>query len=76
MEKYNIVNKARNQIVCKAKNNDRHYRQNKDAIEKGLSPVCTTKGRAEKEAAYLNREYYEGWEIVEALEEWAIEIDL
>ena len=63
MKKYNIVNEGTNQIVCKAKNSGRHYRQNKDKIERGLIPVCVTKGRAEKEAEFLNREYCDGWTI-------------
>ena len=65
MKKYNIVNKATNQIICKAKNGGRHYRQSKDSIESGLVPVCTTKGRAEEEAEFLNEMYYGGWEVVE-----------
>lgn len=54
MKKYNIVNKATNQIICKRKNGGRHYRQNKDSIEQGLIPVCTTRGRAEEEKISLN----------------------
>ena len=67
MKKYNIVNEERNQIICKPKNGGRHYRQDKESIGKGLIPVCTTKGRAEKEVEYLNREYYCGWSIIEVV---------
>lgn len=65
MQKYNIVNNKTNQIICKSKNGSRHYRQNKDSIEKGLIPVCTTKGRAENEAYFLERAYGGIWSIVE-----------
>ena len=65
MKKYNIINEETNQIICKAKNGGRHYRQNKDCIESGLVPVCTTKGRAEKEAEFLNEMYCIGWKIKE-----------
>lgn len=62
--RYNIVNKETNQIVCKPKKGGRHYRQNKDAIQDGLIPVSTTLGRAQKEAGFLNAEYTEGWEVM------------
>lgn len=62
--RYNIVNKETNQIVCKPKKGGRHYRQNKDTIQEGLIPVSTTLGRAQKEAAFLNAEYTEGWEVM------------
>ena len=61
--RYNIVNEETNQIICKAKNGGRHYRQNKDAIQDGMVPVSTTIGRAQKEAAFLNAEYSTGWEV-------------
>ena len=62
MIKYTIENKQTNQIICKKKGG-RHYRQNKDSIEKGLIVVTTTKGRAERERDWLNQTYYGGWEI-------------
>lgn len=65
MKKYNIVNKETNQIICKAKNGGRHYRQNKDNIQDGLFPVCTTKGRAEEEKDFLERAYGGNWYVVE-----------
>ena len=68
MVKYNIVNKETNQIVCKPKKGGRHYRQNLDAIQSGLILVSTTIGRAQKEADFLNQEYYEGWTIEEVIE--------
>ena len=75
MKKYNIVNKKTNQIICKSKNGGRHYRQSKDSIESSLFPVCTTKGRAEKEAEFLNEMYYDGWEIVELQERYGVEVE-
>lgn len=75
MKKYNIVNNESNQIICKAKSGGRHYRQNKDSIEKGLIPVCTTKGQAEREVEFLNREYYSGWSIEEAQEHYGVEME-
>lgn len=62
MDKYIIINKETNQIVCKAKNG-RHYRQSIGHIGDGLVVCTTTKGRAEKERDYLNQEYNKGWEI-------------
>lgn len=62
MDRYIIINKETNQIVCKA-NNGRHYRQSLGYIGIGLKVVQTTKGRAEKERDYLNQEYDSGWEI-------------
>jgi hypothetical protein len=62
--RYNIVNEETNQIICKAKNGGRHYRQNKDAIQDGLTPVSTTAGRAYNEACMLNAEYGPGWCVV------------
>lgn len=62
MDRYIIINKETNQIVCKA-NNGRHYRQSIGYISTGLKVVQTTKGRAEKERDYLNQEYDSGWEI-------------
>lgn len=69
MKKYNIVNNERNQIICKSKNGGRHYRQNRDSIDGDLIPVCTTKGRAEKEAEFLNVGYYGGWSVDEICKE-------
>ena len=63
MDKYIIINRESNQIVCKAKNSGRHYRQSLNTISNGLVIVQTTKGRAEKERDYLNQEYNTGWEI-------------
>lgn len=65
MKKYNIVNKATNQIICKRKNGGKYYRQNKDSIEQGLIPVCTTIGRAEEEKDFLERAYGGNWSVVE-----------
>lgn len=65
MKKYNIINERTKQIICKDKQFCRHYRQPFGNIEKGLYIFATTKGRAEKERDYLNKEYYKGWEIKE-----------
>ena len=65
MKKYRIVNEELDQIICRPKNGGRHYRQSISAIQPELIPVCTTVGRAQKEADFLNKEYYEGWAIEE-----------
>lgn len=62
MDRYIIINRETNQIVCKAKTG-RHYRQSMGYISAGLKVVQTTKGRAEKERDYLNQEYDSGWEV-------------
>lgn len=63
MDKYIIVKRDSNQIVCKGKNSSRHYRQFIGDISKYFVVLQTTKGRAEKERDYLNQEYNKGWEI-------------
>ena len=65
MVKYNIVNKETNQIICKPKSGlARHYRRHiSDNSDPALIPVCTTIGRAQREADFLNAEYYPGWII-------------
>ena len=63
MDKYIIINKDFNSVICKSKNGGRHYRQNIDNIDKNLVIVQTTKGRAEAERDYLNKEYNQGWGI-------------
>ena len=65
MVKYNIVNKETNQIICKPKSGlARHYRRHiSDNSDPALIPVCSTIGRAQREADFLNREYYAGWAI-------------
>lgn len=63
MDKYIIVNRDSNQIVCKGKNSSRHYRQSIGYVSKDCVVLQTTKGRAEKERDYLNQEYNKGWEI-------------
>lgn len=63
MNKYIIVNEAYNSILCKDKNGSRRYRQDRNNIDKHCVIVKTTKGRAEQERDYLNKNYNEGWEI-------------
>ena len=63
MDKYIIVNEAYNSILCKDKNGSRRYRQDRNNIDKHCVIVKTTKGRAEQERDYLNKNYNEGWEI-------------
>ena len=63
MDKYIIVNEAYNAILCKDKYSSRRYRQNRNNIDKHCVIVKTTKGRAEQERDYLNKNYNEGWEI-------------
>lgn len=63
MDKYIVINKESNQIICKAKNGSRHYRQSIGYISDGLVTLETTKGRAERERDYLNQGYNKGWEI-------------
>ena len=67
MDKYRIINKDFNSVICKPKNGGRHYRQFIDNIDKSLIVVQTTKGRAEAERDYLNKEYNQGWEIEKVL---------
>ena len=63
MDKYIIVNEAYNSILCKNKYSSRRYRQDRNNIDKHCVIVKTTKGRAEQERDYLNKNYNEGWEI-------------
>ena len=63
MDKYIIVNEAYNSILCKDKYSSRRYRQDRNNIDKHCVIVKTTKGRAEQERDYLNKNYNEGWEI-------------
>ena len=63
MDKYIIVNEAYNSILCKDKYSSRRYRQDRNNIHKHCVIVKTTKGRAENERDYLNKNYNEGWEI-------------
>lgn len=66
MDRYTIENLTTNQIICKDKQGGRHYRQFKGNVDKTMVIVKTTKGRALKECEWLNKEYYDGWEIREA----------
>lgn len=63
MDKYIIVNKGNNSILCKDKYSSRRYRQAIGNIDKHLVVIRTTKGRAEQEREYLNKNYNKGWEI-------------
>ena len=63
MKKFRIIHKETNRIICKC--NGRHYRQYAESIDKGLKIVETSKGRAERERDFLNKEYEQGWEIQE-----------
>lgn len=63
MDKYIIVNEENNSILCKDKHNSRRYRQDRNNIDKHCVIVKTTKGRAEQERDYLNKNYNTGWEI-------------
>ena len=63
MDKYIIINKTYNAILCKDKYSSRRYRQDRNNIDKHCVIVKTTKGRAEQERDYLNKNYNEGWEI-------------
>ena len=65
MKKYTIENKEWNTIACRVKGGGRHYRQNKNHINKRLEIVKTTYGRAIKERDFLNENYDEGWEVYE-----------
>lgn len=63
MDKYIIINETYNAILCKDKHSSRRYRQDQNNIDKHCVIVKTTKGRAEQEKDYLNKNYNEGWEI-------------
>lgn len=63
MDKYIITNETYNAILCKDKYSSRRYRQDRNNIDKHCVIVKTTKGRAEQERDYLNKNYNEGWEI-------------
>ena len=63
MDKYIIINETYNTILCKDKYSSRRYRQDQNNIDKHCVIVKTTKGRAEQERDYLNKNYNEGWEI-------------
>ena len=63
MDKYIIINETNNAILCKDKYSSRRYRQDQNNIDKHCVIVKTTKGRAEQEKDYLNKNYNEGWEI-------------
>ena len=63
MDKYIIINETYNAILCKDKYSSRRYRQDRNNIDKHCVIVKTTKGRAEQERDYLNKNYNEGWEI-------------
>ena len=63
MDKYIIINETYNAILCKDKHSSRRYRQDRNNINKHCVIVKTTKGRAEQERDYLNKNYNEGWEI-------------
>lgn len=66
-KKFIIINQATNQILCK-NNSNRRYRQHLNSIVSGLKVVVLSKEKAQVEANYLNKEYYEGWEIQEVRE--------
>ena len=63
MDKYIIIIETYNAILCKDKYSSRRYRQDRNNIDKHCVIVKTTKGRAEQERDYLNKNYNEGWEI-------------
>ena len=63
MDKYIIINETYNAILCKDKYRSRRYRQDRNNIDKHCVIVKTTKGRAEQERDYLNKNYNEGWAI-------------
>lgn len=63
MDKYIIINKSYNSILCKDKYGSRRYRQDLNNIDKHCVIIQTTKGRAEQERDYLNKNYNDGWEI-------------
>lgn len=63
MDKYIIVNEENNSILCKDKHNSRRYRQDRNNIDKHCVIIRTTKGRAEQERDYLNKNCNTGWEI-------------
>lgn len=63
MKKFNIVNNNTQQAIYKNKSG-RHYRK-PIGYPMGLTLISTTKSRAEKEAKFLNENYYSGWEIKE-----------
>lgn len=63
MDKYIIINETYNAILCKDKHSSRRYRQDRNNIDKHCVIVKTTKGRAEQERDFLNKNYNEGWEI-------------
>ena len=63
MDKYIIVNEAYNSILCKDKYGSRRYRQDRNNIDKHCIVLKTTRGRAEQERDYLNKNYNEGWKI-------------
>lgn len=72
MKKYCIINKTffapRVQIMCRAKNYGRYYRQGIESIDDALVIYETTLGRANSMKEYLTQEYYEGWEVVDTEE--------
>ena len=59
MDKYIIINETYNAILCKDKYSSRRYRQDRNNIDKHCVIVKTTKGRAEQERDYLNKNYNE-----------------
>lgn len=67
MKRFEIINKKSGAIICRSKNRDvsysRHYRRPDGDIGEGFEIVQTTKGRAEREAEWLNKNYGKGWEI-------------
>lgn len=65
-KKFIIINTETNQVLCKK--SSRRYRQNFNSIEKGLKIVSLSKEKAQAEADYLNKEYYDGWEIREVID--------
>lgn len=79
MDKYIIVNEEYNAILCKDKYGSRRYRQDRNNIDKHCVIIQTTKGRAESERDYLNKNYNTGWEIQKVepivLQEFSIEVE-
>lgn len=67
MKRFEIIHKETGAIICRSKRRDvsysRHYRRADGDIGEDFEIVRTTKGRAEREAEWLNKNYYKGWEI-------------
>lgn len=68
MKKYRIVNNSTRQVICKHKySGGRRYRRilGDNSLNEGFYIMKTTKGRAEREVAFLESIGDEGWSIEE-----------